>query len=204
MTKPAGTGSPSRVISARLAPLPPNRWLWSRPPSAKGTTNGASGAAVRGRRTKVGVGALRHCHATTLDCGRGKGAGPKVPGWLAAPHASVALAMRGRQSTQGPGRGSAGARGRHRDHFRARGPGDEGVEFHSHRCALGRVPRSAVGERGIPEPGSGGPGRLAKNSVRRGRPMPVRVGKSRRASGGPPSERVVIGPAAKSPRSHGM
>lgn len=33
-----GTGSPSRVISARFAPLPPSRSAISRPPSANGYT----------------------------------------------------------------------------------------------------------------------------------------------------------------------
>ena len=35
MMKPGGTGSPMLVISARFAPLPPNRSFWSLLPSAK-------------------------------------------------------------------------------------------------------------------------------------------------------------------------
>src|SRR6476620_1405132 len=38
MVKPCGTGSPSFVISARFAPLPPSRYFWSRPPSSKAYT----------------------------------------------------------------------------------------------------------------------------------------------------------------------
>src|SRR5687768_9935149 len=38
MTKPGGTGRPSTVISARLAPLPPRRSFMSLPPSAKSYT----------------------------------------------------------------------------------------------------------------------------------------------------------------------
>ena len=35
---PGGTGSPSRVISARFAPLPPSRSFWSLPPSVNSYT----------------------------------------------------------------------------------------------------------------------------------------------------------------------
>src|SRR5688500_9872769 len=38
MVKPGGTGRPSTVISARLAPLPPRRSFWSLPPSANPCT----------------------------------------------------------------------------------------------------------------------------------------------------------------------
>src|SRR3954449_11452329 len=43
MMNPGGTGSPNRVISARLAPLPPSRSFWSLSPSLKSKTNFADG-----------------------------------------------------------------------------------------------------------------------------------------------------------------
>src|SRR5512133_2401324 len=53
MTKPRGTGRPMRVISARLAPLPPSRSAIERSPAAKGITRGLRG---RGRRCGAGWG----------------------------------------------------------------------------------------------------------------------------------------------------
>ena len=49
IVKPGGTGMPSRVISARLAPLPPSRSLRSMLPVSKSWTSWAMAAASSGR-----------------------------------------------------------------------------------------------------------------------------------------------------------
>jgi hypothetical protein len=62
IVKPGGTGSPSLVISARLAPLPPSRSTWLRSPSAKSNTQGVPVPRGRGgagaARRPVAVGPL--------------------------------------------------------------------------------------------------------------------------------------------------